>query len=119
MMGVRRYWRAEDFVAKASMDELTRNWFTDESGIFDEDAAGDTWTDCLEAGGELDTQAADEATEKTLDSLLAHGVVEDMKREDARGFKTLTTMGQTLEDEGRRVEDEGQIRWTRVQMGRT
>ena len=28
-------------------------------------------------------------------------------------------MGQTLEDEGRRVEDECQIRWTRIQMGRT
>ena len=42
-------------------------------------------------GGELDRQAADEATEKALDSLLAHGVVEDMKREDAKGFKTLTT----------------------------
>ena len=27
-------------------------------------------------------------------------------------------MGQTLEDEGRRAEDEGQIRWTRVQMGK-
>ena len=25
-----KYWRAEDFVAKASIDELTRNWLTDE-----------------------------------------------------------------------------------------
>ena len=32
------------------------------------------------AGGELDMHAADEATEKALDSLLAHGVVEDMTR---------------------------------------
>ena len=73
------------------MDELTGTWITDENGIPDEDAAGDTWTDCLGAGGELDRQAADEATEKALDSLLAHGYVEDMKREDAKGFKTLTT----------------------------
>ena len=85
------YWRAEDCLAKASMNELTGNWLTDENGILDEDAAGDTWTDCLEAGGELDMQAAAEATEKALESLLAHGVVEDMKREDAKGFKTLTT----------------------------
>ena len=49
-----KYWRAEDFVAKASMDELTGTWITDEKGILDEDAAGDTWTDCLGAGGELD-----------------------------------------------------------------
>ena len=26
-------------------------------------------------------------------------------------------MGQMLEDEGRRVQDENQIRWTSVQMG--
>ena len=86
-----KYWRAKDFVAKASMDELTGNWLTDENGILDEDAAGDTWTDCLGAGGEFDMQASDEATEKAFDSLLAHGVVEDMKREDAKGFKTQTT----------------------------
>ena len=42
-----KYWRAEDFVAKASMEELTRNWLTDENGIFDNDAAEDTWADCL------------------------------------------------------------------------
>ena len=35
--------------------------------------------------------STDEATEKALDSLLAHGVAEDMKREDAKGFKQLTT----------------------------
>ena len=113
------YWRAEDFVAKASMDELTGTWITDENGILDEDAAGDTWTDCLGAGGELDRQAADEAIEKALDSLLAHGFVEDMRREDAKGFKTLTTRWDTLEDEGRRAENEGEIRWARKQMGRT
>ena len=60
------------------MDELTGNWITDENGILDEDAGGDTWPDCLGAGGELDRQAADEA-------------IEDMQREDAKGFKTLTT----------------------------
>ena len=32
-----------------------------------------------------------EATEKALDSLSAHGVVEDMKGEDATKFKSLTT----------------------------
>ena len=36
-------------------------------------------------------QAAAEATEKASDSLLAHGVLEDMKRENAEGFKSLTT----------------------------
>ena len=40
---------------------------------------------CLRASGELDGQAAAEATEKALDSLLAHRVVEDMNREDAKG----------------------------------
>ena len=113
------YWRAEDFVAKASMDELTGTWITYENGILDEDAAEDTWTDCLGAGGQLDRQAADEAIEKALDSLLAHGFVEDMRREDAKGFKTLTTRWDTLEDEGRRAENEGEIRWARKQMGRT
>ena len=103
-----KYRRDEDCVAKALMDELTGNWLTDENGILDEDAAGDTWTDCLGAGGEHGRQAAAEATEKALDSLLAHGGIQDS--DDA--------MGQTLEDEGRRVEDEGQILWTRVQMGR-
>ena len=86
-----KYRRAEDFVATASMDELTGNWLTDENGIFDNGAAEDTWADCLGAGGELDRQAEDEATEKALDSLLAHGVVEDMKREDATNFKYVTT----------------------------
>ena len=93
-----KYWRGEDFVAKASMDELTGNWLTGENGILDEDAAGDTWTDCLEAGGELDIGHEARGREGVQDS------------DDA--------MGPTLEDEGRRVEDEGQIRWTRVQMGR-
>ena len=96
------YWRAEDFEAKASMNDLTGNWLTDENGIFDIDAAEDTWADCRGAGGELDKQAEAEATEKALDSLLAHGVVGDMKREDATQFKSLTTRwGTGLEDEGR------------------
>ena len=43
----KKHWRAEDFVAKASMAELTGTWITDENRILDEDAAGDTWTDCL------------------------------------------------------------------------
>ena len=38
-----KYWPAEDFVAKASTDELAGNWLTDEKGIFDNDAAEDTW----------------------------------------------------------------------------
>ena len=78
-------------MANASMGDLTGNWLTDEDGILDEDGAGDTWTECLGAGGLLYMQAAAEATEKALDSLLAHGVVEDMKRADAKGVKTLTT----------------------------
>ena len=89
----KKYWRAEDSVANASMDELTGSWLTDDDGIFDHDAAVDTWADCLGAGGELDRQAEAEATEKALDSMLAHGVVdvEDMKRVDATNFKFLTT----------------------------
>ena len=79
-----KYWRAEDFVEKASMDELTGTCITEENGILDEDAAGDTWTGCLGAGGELDRQAADEETEKALDSLLAHGVVDVRTRRDSR-----------------------------------
>ena len=65
-----KYWRAQDFVAKASMAH---------------------WPDCLGAGGKLDKQAEAEATEKALDNLLAHGVVEDMKREDATKFISLRT----------------------------
>ena len=38
-------------------------------------------------------QAAAEATEKALDSLLPHGVVEDMKREDAKGRRDGTNVG--------------------------
>ena len=56
----------------------------------------------LGAGGELDKQAEAEATEKALDSLLAHGVVEDLKREDATKFKSLTdALGKGLANEGR------------------
>ena len=56
-----KYWRAEDIVAKASMDELTGRWFTDENRIFDHDVAEDTWADCREASGDLDMQAEAEA----------------------------------------------------------
>ena len=56
-----KYWCAEDFEAETSMDELTGNWPADENGIFDIDAAEDTWADCLGPGGELDRQAEDEA----------------------------------------------------------
>ena len=60
---------------------MTGTWITDER-----------YLDRLRgASGELDRQAADEATEKALDNLLAYGVVEDMQREDAKGFKTLAT----------------------------
>ena len=59
--------------------------------IFDSDAAEDTWADCSGAGGELDRQAEAEVTEEALDSLLAHGVVDDMMREEATKFKSLTT----------------------------
>ena len=52
-----KYWRAEDIVAKASMDELTGRWLTDENRIFDHDVAEDTWADCREASGDLDMQA--------------------------------------------------------------
>ena len=77
-----KYWRVEDFVAKASMDELPGRWLTNDYGIFDHKAAEDTWAD-QGTGGELDKQAEAEATEKALGSWLAHEVVEDMKREDA------------------------------------
>ena len=84
------YWRADDIVAKASMDELTRSWLVDERN--DEGAATDTPTVVrLGGGGAKDKQAEPEATKKALDSLLAHGVVEDMMREDAVNFKFLTT----------------------------
>ena len=43
-----------------------------------------------QASGDLDRQAEAEATQEALDSLLAHGVVEDMKREDATIFKSRT-----------------------------
>ena len=40
-------------------------------------------------------------------SLLAHGVVEDMKREDPKGFQDIDDeMGQT---QGQRVENKGEI----------
>ena len=52
-----KYWRAEDIVAKASMDELTGRWLIDEKRIFDHDVAEDTWADCREASGDLDMQA--------------------------------------------------------------
>ena len=38
-----------------------------------------------------------EATEKALDSCLAKRVVEDMKCEDARKFKSLTTVWKRVE----------------------
>ena len=59
-------WRADDFVAKASVDELTGSWLADGKQT--------TWTIyCQGGGGALDKQAEPEATEKALDSLLAHG----------------------------------------------
>ena len=96
-----KYWRTT-FVAKASMDELTGSWLEDGTGEIDADAATNTWTaDCLGGGGALDKQAEIEATEKALDGLLAHGVVEDMKQDGALNFKFLTTRW----EKGCRVED--------------
>ena len=58
-----KYWRADDLVAKASMDELTGSWRVDENGKIGEDAATDTRTvDCLCGGGALDKQAAIDAS---------------------------------------------------------
>ena len=51
----------------------------------------DTWADCLGRAASSTRQAEAEATEKALDSLLAHGVVEDVKRVGATNFKFLTT----------------------------
>ena len=74
------------------MDELTRSWLVDETGEIDEGAATDTRTvDCLGGGGAVDEQAELEVTVKALKSLIAHGVVEDMEREDAVNFTQLTT----------------------------
>ena len=70
-----KYWRADDFVGKASMNELAGSWVRDEHGDDDK-------VTCLGAGGVLDA----EATEKALDSLSR-----DMKRADASNFKFLTT----------------------------
>ena len=106
----------DDVVAKASMDGLTGSWPLDENGEIEEGAAPDSWTvECLGGGGALDKQAEIDATEKALDSLLAHGVVEDMKLDDVVSFKFLTTR---WEKEHWRVEDEGPICGTRVQVGR-
>ena len=52
-----KYLRAEDFVAEASMDELTGRRIIDENGIFDHDASEETWAAGLGAGGELDRQS--------------------------------------------------------------
>ena len=82
------------------MNKLTGNWLTDENRIFDR-RCGRHLGRLPRAGGEVDKQAEAEATEKALDSLLAHGVVEDMKREDATQFKSLTTRWEKgLEDGG-------------------
>ena len=59
--------------------------------IFDHDAAKDNWADLPGAGGELDKQAQAGATEKALDSLLAHKIGKNTKREDATKFTLLTT----------------------------
>ena len=87
-----KYLRADVFVAQAWMDELTGSWLVDDNGEIDDDAATATWTvDCLGGGGALDKQAEIESTEEALDSLLGHGMVEDMKRDVAVDFKFLTT----------------------------
>ena len=56
-------------------DEETRKRALVESTSDDDDEPAEKYW--LGASGELDKQAAAEATEKALDSLLAHGVVED------------------------------------------
>ena len=85
-----KYLLEDDFVAKASLDEVS--WLVDENGEIDEGASTDTWTtDCLGGGGALDKQTELEAVEKVLDRLLAHGVIEDKKHEGAVNFKFLTT----------------------------
>ena len=59
-----------------------------------QDAYDSTYSSELLPFGELvnwPRQAATEATEKAMDSLVAHGDDEDMKREDSKGFKRLTT----------------------------
>ena len=54
------------------------------------------------AGGKLDKQGEAEATEKALDSLLAHGVVEDTKLEDATKIQVPgDALGKGLANEGR------------------
>ena len=93
-----KYWRAEDFVAKASMDEPLA------SGLLTRMESSTTMlrkTHWFVAGGELEKQAEAEATEEALDSLLAHGVVEDTNREGATTFKSLTTRW----DKGCQVKD--------------
>ena len=64
-----KYWRTDDFVAKARTDEPTGSWGggagggVDENGKIDEDAATDTRTvDCLCGGGALDNEAAIDAS---------------------------------------------------------
>ena len=83
-----------------------------------EGAATDTGTVvCLGGGGAVDKQAKLEATQKALDSLLAHGVVEDMMREDAVNFKFQTTRWENLlEHERRQVVDDGTMCGTRVHV---
>ena len=47
-----KYGRADDIVAKASMDELTGSWLVNENGEIDEDTAtGTLMADCLAGGG--------------------------------------------------------------------
>ena len=47
-----KYGRANDAVAKASMDELTGSWLVNENGEIDEDAAtGTLMADCLDGDG--------------------------------------------------------------------
>ena len=53
-----KYWRADDVVAKAFMDELTRSWHVDENGQIDECPTTDTWTvDRLGGGDAMDRRA--------------------------------------------------------------
>ena len=74
------------------MDDLAGSWPGDERGGDDKVTAADTRSvDFLGAGGALDAHAKTQASEKTLDSLPWHGVVEDTKRADVSNFKFLPT----------------------------
>ena len=86
-----KYWRAEDFVAKASMYELTGNFLTDEDGIFDKDAAEDTWAEIAQV--QAATSTGKRRPRRLRKRWSAYWRMELWKREDATNFKSLTHVG--------------------------